>query len=297
MPKTQLRVISKVQPMREGEIALVEYVNGDLTAYIEEETQERLSAEKVLTDNLSTEVSRATAAEKVLTDNLSTEVSRATQKESELFLHIESETDRAVKAETELSNKITAETNRATKAENGLEEHIQTAESDIETKISELGGNGLNFDTSTNKLNVLKANKQTFGGVKLKHEVDNDVSDEWAVTSYGVYSYAPSKAETTAQPNSFDFTEIQEGVTLSVQNAVRIGGLMLLNLRVQCGTNTTISSNTKFATPPELVGGVGIGSSMNGVCIQISQVSLFVNKALEPNSDTYFTVLFPYKAA
>ena len=279
MPNTKLRIISKVQPMREGEIALVDYVNGDLTAYIEEETQERLSSDKVLTDNLANEVSRAT------------------QKESELYQHIELETDRAVKAETELSNKITAEINRATNAENGLEEHIQSAESDIETKISELGGNGLSFDASTNKLNVLKANKQTFGGVKLKHEVDNDVSDEWAVTSDGVYSYAPSKADTTTQPDSFEFTEVQEGVTISVQNAVRIGGLMLLNIRVQCGTNATISSNTKFATPPQSVGGVGIGTSMNGVCIQISQVSLFVNKALEPNSDTYFTVLFPYKAA
>lgn len=332
MPTVTLKKISKTQPMREGEIALLDYINGDMKTYLEEETQERADedgnlqnkldaeiqratkAEETLQDNIDAETERATqaehalgtrlddevarakAAEKKLTDDLAGEVSRATGKETELQQHIEAETSRATNAETELSGKIKAEETRATTAEAGIEEHIHTAEAEIEDKIAALDGNGLTYDADTGTLNVKQAGQQTFGGVKLKHDVDNDTTDEWAVTSDGVYNYAPSKAETVAQPESFEFTDVQAGVTLTVQNVIRACGIMFMNLRVQCGTDTTVSGNTKFATPPNSVGGVGIGISMSGIGIQISQVSLIASKALEPNSDTYFTVVFPYKA-
>lgn len=332
MPTVTLKKISKTQPMREGEIALLDYINGDMKTYLEEETQERVDgndnlqteldaeiqratkaeetlqgnieaeterasqAEHALGTRLDNEVTRAKAAEKQLTDDLADETSRAIGKETELQQHIEDETSRATAAETELSGKIKAEETRATQAEAGIEEHINTAEAEIEGKIAALGGNGLTYDTDTEKLNVKQADLQTFGGVKLKHDVDDDTSDEWAVTSDGVYKYAPSKAETVAQPESFEFTEVQAGVTLTVQNIIRACGIMFMNLRVQCGTDATVSSNTKFATPPSSVGGAGIGISMSGIGIQISQVSLIVSKALEPNSDTYFTVVFPYNS-
>lgn len=277
MPTVTLKKISKTQPMREGEIALLDYINGDMKTYLEEETQERVDGDGNLQTELDVEIQRATKAEETLQDN------------------IEAETSRATIAETELSGKIKAEETRATQAEAGIEEHIHTAEAEIEGKIAALGGNGLTYDTDTGKLNVKQADQQTFGGVKLKHDVDNDTGDEWAVTSSGVYKYAPSKAETVAQPESFEFTDVQAGVTLTVQNIIRACGIMFMNLRVQCGTDATVSSDTKFATPPNSVGGVGIGTSMSGIGIQISQVSLIVSKALEPNSDTYFTVVFPYK--
>lgn len=278
MPTVTLKKISKTQPMREGEIALLDYINGDMKTYLEEETQERVDGDGNLQTELDVEIQRATKAEETLQDN------------------IEAETSRATIAETELSGKIKAEETRATQAEAGIEEHIHTAEAEIEGKIAALGGNGLTYDTDTGKLNVKQADQQTFGGVKLKHDVDNDTSDEWAVTSSGVYKYAPSKAETVAQPESFEFTDVQAGVTLTVQNIIRACGIMFMNLRVQCGTDATVSSDTKFATPPSSVGGVGIGISMSGIGIQISQVSLIVSKALEPNSDTYFTVVFPYNS-
>lgn len=295
MPTVTLKKISKTQPMREGEIALLDYINGDMKTYLEEETQERVDEDGNLQTELDAEIQRATKAEETLQGNIEAETERAFGKETELQQHIEAETSRATTAETELSDKIKAEETRATQAEAGIEEHIHTAEAEIEGKIAALGGNGLTYDTDTGKLNVKQADQQTFGGVKLKHDVDNDTSDEWAVTSSGVYKYAPSKAETVAQPESFEFTDVQAGVTLTVQNIIRACGIMFMNLRVQCGTDATVSSDTKFATPPNSVGGVGIGTSMSGIGIQISQLSLIVSKALEPNSDTYFTVVFPYK--
>lgn len=295
MPTVTLKKISKTQPMREGEIALLDYINGDMKTYLEEETQERVDGNDNLQTELDAEIQRATKAEETLQGNIKAEETRAIGKETELQQHIEVETSRAITAETELSDKIKAEETRATQAEAVIEKHIHTAKAEIEGKIAALGGNGLTYDTDTGKLNVKQADQQTFGGVKLKHDVDNDTSDEWAVTSSGVYKYAPSKAETVAQPESFEFTDVQAGVTLTVQNIIRACGIMFMNLRVQCGTDATVSSDTKFATPPNSVGGVGIGTSMSGIGIQISQVSLIVSKALEPNSDTYFTVVFPYK--
>lgn len=295
MPTVTLKKISKTQPMREGEIALLDYINGDMKTYLEEETQERVDGNDNLQTELDAEIQRATKAEETLQGNIEAEETRAIGKETELQQHIEVETSRAITAETELSGKIKAEETRATQAEAVIEKHIHTAKAEIEGKIAALGGNGLTYDTDTGKLNVKQADQQTFGGVKLKHDVDNDTSDEWAVTSSGVYKYAPSKAETVAQPESFEFTDVQAGVTLTVQNIIRACGIMFMNLRVQCGTDATVSSDTKFATPPNSVGGVGIGTSMSGIGIQISQVSLIVSKALEPNSDTYFTVVFPYK--
>lgn len=250
MPTVTLKKISKTQPMREGEIALLDYINGDMKTYLEEETQERVDGNDNLQTELDAEIQRATKAEETLQGNI----------------------------------------------EAGIEEHINTAEAEIEGKIAALVGNGLTYDTDTGKLNVKQADRQTFGGVKLTHDVNNDTSDEWAVTSDGVYNYAPSKAETVAQPESFEFTDVQAGVTLTVQNIIRACGIMFMNLRVQCGTDATVSSNTKFATPPSSVGGVGTGISMSGIGIQISQGSLIVSKALEPNSDTYFTVIFPYNS-
>lgn len=295
MPTVTLKKISKTQPMREGEIALLDYINGDMKTYLEEETQERVDGNDNLQTELDAEIQRATKAEETLQGNIEAEETRAIGKETELQQHIEVETSRAITAETELSGKIKAEETRATQAEAVIEKHIHTAKAEIEGKIAALDGNGLTYDTDTGKLNVKQADQQTFGGVKLKHDVDDDTSDEWAVTSSGVYKYAPSKAETVAQPESFEFTDVQAGVTLTVQNIIRACGIMFMNLRVQCGTDATVSSDTKFATPPNSVGGVGIGTSMSGIGIQISQVSLIVSKALEPNSDTYFTVVFPYR--
>lgn len=61
----------------------------------------------------------------------------------------------------------------------------------IDSRLKAAAGNGLEYDDKSAALNVKKADDITFGGVKLKHEVDNDDTDEWAVTSDGVYEYTP----------------------------------------------------------------------------------------------------------
>lgn len=61
----------------------------------------------------------------------------------------------------------------------------------IDSRLKAAAGNGLEYDDKSATLNVKKADDITFGGVKLKHEVDNDDTDEWAVTSDGVYAYTP----------------------------------------------------------------------------------------------------------
>lgn len=93
----------------------------------------------------------------------------------------------------------------------------------IDARLKSVAGRGLEFDND--KLNVNKADAITFGGVKLKHDVDNDVTDEWAVTSDGVYSYAPSKGETTDQPTDLNVIELIPGVhykNLSVQRTGKL---------------------------------------------------------------------------
>ena len=115
----------------------------------------------------------------------------------------------------------------------------------IDIRLMSAAGTGLNY--ANDQLNVNVADKQTFGGVKLKHEVDNEVNDEWAVTSDGVYSYAPSKAETTDQPTEGVFTDILQGVTLTLYNTTRIGGLVAMNIRIQTNAETSVSAATRIA--------------------------------------------------
>lgn len=163
----------------------------------------------------------------------------------------------------------------------------------IDARIKSAAGKGLTF--ANDQLNVDVADKQTFGGVKLKHDVDNDVSDEWAVTSDGVYSYAPSKAETTDQPTEGVFTDILQGVTLTLYNTTRIGGLVAMNLRVQTDASTTVSAATRIARTPGWVKGVATGvSSVGSYTLQMDAVGISCNKSIEPSSDLLFWIVGKY---
>ena len=163
----------------------------------------------------------------------------------------------------------------------------------IDSRLASAAGKGLNF--ADNQLNVDVADRQTFGGVKLKHEVDNEVSDEWAVTSDGVYSYAPSKAETTDQPTEGVFTDVINGVTLTLYNTTRIGGLVAMNLRIQTNADTTVSAATRIARTPGWVKGVSTGVSSTGThTLQMDAVGISCNKSIEPNSDLLFWVVGKY---
>lgn len=163
----------------------------------------------------------------------------------------------------------------------------------IDSRLKSAAGNGLNYAES--KLNVDVADKQTFGGVKLKHEVDNDVSDECAVTSDGVYSYAPSKSETIEQPTEGVFTDILQGVTLTLYNTTRIGGLVAMNIRIQTNAETSVSAATRIARTPAWVKGTSTGvSSKDNYTLQMDSVGISCNKSIEPNSDLLFWIIGKY---
>ena len=60
--------------MREGEVAVVDYLNGDLTKYLEQETSERIAGINEFKGKVEAEQARAEAAEGKLTADLADEV-------------------------------------------------------------------------------------------------------------------------------------------------------------------------------------------------------------------------------
>ena len=74
MPSMKLKKIDKAQPMREGEVAVVDYLNGDLTKYLEQETSERIAGINEFKGKVEAEQVRAEAAERKLTADLTDEV-------------------------------------------------------------------------------------------------------------------------------------------------------------------------------------------------------------------------------
>lgn len=163
----------------------------------------------------------------------------------------------------------------------------------IDSRFKAMAGKGLEY--SNDQLNVKTADEITFGGVKLTHQVDNDASDEWAVTADGVYAYAPSKAETTEQPEEGVFTNVLQGVTLSLQDTTRIGGLVAFGLRIQTNSETTISAATRIARTPAWIKGVSSAVNTTGTnTMQIDAIGISCAKSIEPNSDLYFWCICKY---
>lgn len=157
----------------------------------------------------------------------------------------------------------------------------------IDSRFKAMAGNGLEY--VNDKLNVKVADDITFGGVKLTHDVNDNTDDEHAVTSDGVYKYAPSKAETTHQPTEGVFTEVLQGVTLTLQDTVRIGGVVCIGLRIQTNAATTISAATRIAKTPAWIKGVATAVNTTGTNVmQIDADGISCAKPIEPNSDLYF---------
>lgn len=157
----------------------------------------------------------------------------------------------------------------------------------IDSRFKSAAGNGLEY--VNDKLNVKVADDITFGGVKLTHDVNNDTDDEHAVTSDGVYKYAPSKAETTRQPTEGVFTDVLQGVTLTLQDTVRIGGVVCIGLRIQTSADTTVSAATRIAKTPAWIKGVATAVNTTGANVmQIDAIGISCAKSIEPNSDLYF---------
>lgn len=163
----------------------------------------------------------------------------------------------------------------------------------IDSRLMSAAGMGLNY--ADGRLNVNAADSQTFGGVKLRHEVDGDVTGEWAVTPDGVHSYAPSKSETTDQPTEGAFTDILQGVTLTLHDTARIGGLVGMDIRIQTNADTSVPAATRIARTPAWIKGASTGvSSKDDYTLQMDAVGISCNKSIEPNSDLLFWIIGRY---
>ena len=263
--------IDKAQDMRPSLSDVIDFLNDDYQHEIDG-----------IHSDITTETNRAEAAETMLQDKITAEQTRAEGAEKKLTDDLQSETDRAVQAESDLSTKITAEQTRA-----------EGAESEILSEITELAGTGLSYDASTKKLNGVQADDIKLGMVKLTHDVLHQDEQEFAITANGVASYAPSKEETINQPETFEFTNVLTGVTLTVLNYVRIGGLIAVGIRIETDANTTVSAATRIAnTPTGMLKGISNAVSNDGsVVLQADAVGISCNKSIEPSKTLYFEII------
>ena len=292
--------INKAQNMRPSLSDVIDFLNDDYQHEIDD-----------IHSDITAEIARAEAAEQELTDNLDAEVSRATAAEETLTHNLQAETDRAVKAESDLSGKITEEQQARIQGDADLQAHLEAAEADLEEKITaeqtraesvegdirneiaDLAGTGLSYDASNKKLNGMQADDITLGMVKLTHDVSHQDEQEFAITADGVASYAPSKAETINQPEAVEFTNVLSGVTLTLMNTVRIGGLIAIGVRIATDANTTVSAATRIAnTPTGLFKGIANAISNDGsMVMQADAVGISCNKSIEPSKTLYFQII------
>lgn len=139
----------------------------------------------------------------------------------------------------------------------------------IDARLKAIAGRGLTYDNDSLSVNV--ADKVTFGGVNLTHDVENQDEREYAVTSDGVYTYAPSKSETVAQPNSNVVTSIMDGVGVTITDIRRSGGIVMFKLSVEVTAGHTLNAYTDVCTLPTWCG------SGSGVTIAPTPFALVSN--------------------
>lgn len=161
----------------------------------------------------------------------------------------------------------------------------------IDARIKRSAGRGLEFDS--NQLNVNQADAITLGGVKLKHNVDNDVSDEWAVTSDGVYSYAPSKNETTDQPTDLTCTDVLDGIEANISNVNRSGKLIMVTVKFTIDAEHTSPAFKTICKLPKWAGsGFGLAVGGNHMFQAVVNKGNLVTAANIPGGTTVAVNLF-----
>lgn len=122
----------------------------------------------------------------------------------------------------------------------------------IDSRLKAVAGDGLNY--ANDQLNVNVADQVTFGGVHLTHAVENKDEREYAVTSDGVYAYAPSKSETVSQPEGNAVTNIMDGVGVTLTSVSRSGGIVMFRLDVEVTAGHTLNAYTNVCTLPSWCG-------------------------------------------
>ena len=135
-----MTVISKEQPMREGEIAVVDYINGALADKIVEldatdaklredlttETSERKTSDTTLQNNIDTEAAERVKQDTILQANIDAEAVLRDKADKVLQNNIDTETSERKDADTTLQNNIDTETSERKAADTTLQNNIDT---------------------------------------------------------------------------------------------------------------------------------------------------------------------------
>lgn len=110
MPSMTLKRISKEQPMREGEVAVVDYLNGDLTKYLEQETSERIAGINEFKGKVETEQARAEVAEGKLNAAITDEVNTRSAETERLTTDLATETSARVAGDAAIDARFPVKT-------------------------------------------------------------------------------------------------------------------------------------------------------------------------------------------
>jgi hypothetical protein len=126
-----LKRISKEQPMREGEVAVVDYLNGDLTKYLEQETSERIAGINEFKGKVEAEQARAEAAEGKLTADLTDEVNARKSDSERLTTGLADEKTARESADTKLTSDLANEVTERKANDTALEGKFPVKTEDI----------------------------------------------------------------------------------------------------------------------------------------------------------------------
>jgi hypothetical protein len=126
-----LKRISKEQPMREGEVAVVDYLNGDLTKYLEQETSERIAGINEFNGKVEAEQARAEAAEGKLTADLTDEVNARKSDSERLTTDLAGERTARESADTKLTSDLANEVTERKANDTALEGRFPIKTEDI----------------------------------------------------------------------------------------------------------------------------------------------------------------------
>lgn len=117
--------------MREGEVAVVDYLNGDLTKYLEQETSERIAGINEFSGKVETEQARAEAAEGKLTADLTDEVNSRKADSERLMTGLADERTARESADTRLTSDLANEVTERKSKDTALEGRFPIKTEDI----------------------------------------------------------------------------------------------------------------------------------------------------------------------
>ena len=160
---------------------VVERVVNIVVPFIEEEREERIKADEVLSGAIETEREERISGDTEIWNALNEEISARTEADEALNEKIDAETARAISAETALDEKIDAETARATSAEteiwNSLNEEIERAtarENEIEESLNNEIERAISAETALDE----KIDAEAARAISAETEIWNALNEE-----------------------------------------------------------------------------------------------------------------------